>query len=88
MGIESTLVLKALPDGDFGQDAIIDAHRISRTHLRYPTSGGDPEIITRAPCWELRSAPPNEMTPWLGLQLEGLHYAQTGNLGLISNLIG
>ena len=25
-----------------------------------------------------RSAPPNEMTPWLGLQLEGLHYAQTG----------
>jgi hypothetical protein len=21
---------------------------------------------------------PNEMTPWLGLQLEGLHYAQTG----------
>ncbi len=27
---------------------------------------------------ELRSAPPNEMTPWLGLQLEGLHYAQTG----------
>jgi hypothetical protein len=20
----------------------------------------------------------NQMTPWLGLQLEGLHYAQTG----------
>jgi hypothetical protein len=39
---------------------------------------GDPEIITRAPFWELRSAPPNEMTPWLGLQLEGLHYTQTG----------
>jgi hypothetical protein len=35
-------------------------------------------IITRPPCWDLRSAPPNEMTPWLGLQLEGLHYAQTG----------
>ena len=39
---------------------------------------GDPEIITRPPCWDLTSAPPNEMTPWLGLQLEGLHYAQTG----------
>jgi hypothetical protein len=39
---------------------------------------GDPEGITRAPCWELRSAIPNEMIPWLGLQLEGLHYAQTG----------
>ncbi len=39
---------------------------------------GDTEIITRAPCWELRSALPIEMTPWLGLQLEGLHYAQTG----------
>src|SRR5260370_40512600 len=39
---------------------------------------GDPEIITRPPCWDLRSASPNEMTPWLGLKLEGLHYAQTG----------
>ena len=39
---------------------------------------GDPEIIRRAPFWELRLASPNEMTPWLGLQLEGLHYAQTG----------
>jgi hypothetical protein len=27
---------------------------------------------------QLRSVPLNEMTPWLGLQLEGLHYAQTG----------
>jgi len=26
----------------------------------------------------LDQTPPNEMTPWLGLQLEGLHYAQTG----------
>jgi hypothetical protein len=34
MGIESILVLKALPEGDFGQDAVIDAHRISR----YPSA--------------------------------------------------
>jgi hypothetical protein len=39
---------------------------------------GDPEFITWAPSWDLRSAHPNEMTPWLGLQLEGLHYTQTG----------
>jgi hypothetical protein len=39
---------------------------------------GYPEVITRAPGWEVRSVSPNEMTPWLGLQLEGLHYAQTG----------
>jgi hypothetical protein len=30
---------------------------------------GDPEIITRVPCCGLRSFHPNEMTPWLGLQL-------------------
>ncbi len=38
---------------------------------------GDPEIITRQ-VGSLDQLPPNEMTPWLGLQLEGLHYAQTG----------
>jgi hypothetical protein len=38
----------------------------------------DPETIMLAPCWGLRSALPSEMTPWLGLQLEGLHYTQTG----------
>jgi hypothetical protein len=40
MEIESILVLKALPDGDFGRDAFIDLHRISRTHLRHPTCDG------------------------------------------------
>jgi amidohydrolase len=33
---------------------------------------------TNADSLKIRSAPQNEMTPWLGLQLEGLHYAQTG----------
>ena len=44
----------------------------------YANLVSDPQVIMRALCWELGSAPPNEMTPWLGLQLEGLHYAQTG----------
>ncbi len=29
-------------------------------------------------CWKLGSASSNDMTPWPGLQLEGLHYAKTG----------
>src|ERR1700724_607465 len=40
MGIESILVSKALPDGNFGQKAVMDAHRyMSRNHLRHLTSG-------------------------------------------------
>jgi hypothetical protein len=39
-GIESILVSKALPDRDFGQEAVIDAHRyMSGNHLRRLTSG-------------------------------------------------
>src|SRR5437899_12221626 len=39
MGIESILVLKALLDGGVAKTPVIDAHHISRTHLRHPTSG-------------------------------------------------
>jgi hypothetical protein len=51
MGIESILVLKALPDGDFGRDAFIDLHRISRTHLRHPTSGAIGYSRGQFRCW-------------------------------------
>jgi len=63
-----------------GRDSEIGAYPLFSTGLsrNYSRFVGDPEVITRASCWELRSAIPNEMTPWLGLQLEGLHYAQTG----------
>jgi hypothetical protein len=41
--------------------------------------GRDPApVFVGVPRWELRSGPSNEKPPWLGLQLEGLHYTQTG----------
>ena len=41
MGIESIVVSKALPDGDFGQKAVIDAHRYMapRIHRRHSSVG-------------------------------------------------
>jgi hypothetical protein len=39
MGFQSIFAWKALPDWDFGQKVVIDAHRcISHNHLRHPTS--------------------------------------------------
>jgi len=41
MGIQSIFAWKALPDGGFAQNVIIEAHRCrtSRNHLRHPTAG-------------------------------------------------
>ena len=45
MEIESILVLKALPDGDFDQNVVIDFHRRSSSgnHLRHPTP--EPSVL-------------------------------------------
>jgi hypothetical protein len=50
MGIQSISAGKALPDGDFGQKSIIDAHqcRGSRNQLHHPASGSAiPTLVQR-----------------------------------------